>query len=1092
MSEDLSRFFPGLNMGAPPPAAPPAAQPAAPPPAGGDLSRFFNLDAVAGTAAAAGAAAPMQPPPVPPANSSPFSFHAHQAGGTPQKEVEPVPLAAPLGVAAPGGGAWSGSDDDVGSLMPTEPPGVRFPALAEQRDVVYRVEDNPRENHLEVTPITLYKTKYSEEIGHRIASNARYICYAVKNRVRAINRESVERELLRGHEHFVNDVRFFGDESAEIGSDVLASCSQGQLMIWRLSEVLGEDGKVGVGHEQLMHIKASVQRMVWHPTNDRVFAFVSGQCAVVVDMGRHGVATDGSRPAGQSAVELEFSAADVSAAAAAGAGVCRGGETAVRDACFSPRGDRLATCSVDGVVRVHALGQLGAEAVGNNSASAAEDFQLLSSFSPMAPRSPAQPYETSLAASCVEWFACPGGGRGDYLLTGVARNTQLELWREDPAAEAGFTSVQTVTLHGEQPAYEGFGRLASVNPSHDFVLLASTGKQSVVALHLDHSGGTLCFDYGTDFKVGQPVCAMALGDQFVSPEEGGAEQLEMQVFVVQTEHIQQYHIHCDQAYWPAEREAAAAPAAPPVTVPAAQVASTQAVAGAAGGSDDVEENNDDGEEEGEEQESSEEESESEESESEESESEEEESEEEESEEEEEEEGGGAASGASLDTATANAVGAPLLLSPGALVAAPPAPAAPLAPSAVVRGGRGPAPDGSASSSTPAGAIQDTGGLEARLLLAQQQSTAALWQKLEGAASAREKKQRAQQMQLLEMLSTTMNEGLPETVRDMVATKVGEMLRSPDFLGKPLQAAVTKAVKDAKLDKVARDAANAASKQSQAALEKVAGSVAAAMQPSIHAAFSKNFEQVLIPQFAEAVGRMSEQVAASFAGKMEAVTSQTAALAAAHQQQLAANKALTAQLATMQTSIDALTARVASGGGAPAAVAAAAAPAAAGGAAAAAEAAPAEVSAADTAAALAEQRRQGLLVSVAEGKYDKALHDSLSYNDVGFVLWLCANMNAKDVFETPLRVSQMILLCLVQQLGSDLKSDQELRLNWLRESLLVLETADAQIAKHVPQVLGMLQENIDRDCLNDTTHLAAGPTKDGFRVLQHIVKSKATE
>ena len=87
-------------------------------------------------------------------------------------------------------------------------------------------EDVAAQQPLEVTPITLYNTEISSNIGNLIAVNNQYICYAIRGgMIRVINQTSVLRVLLRGHSQHVTDLAFFSNEI-----DLLASC--------------GTDGKV--------------------------------------------------------------------------------------------------------------------------------------------------------------------------------------------------------------------------------------------------------------------------------------------------------------------------------------------------------------------------------------------------------------------------------------------------------------------------------------------------------------------------------------------------------------------------------------------------------------------------------------------------------------------------------------------------------------------------------------------------------------------------------------------------------------------------------------------------------------------------------
>jgi enhancer of mRNA-decapping protein 4 len=62
---------------------------------------------------------------------------------------------------------------------------------------------------------------------------------------------------------------------------------------------------------------------------------------------------------------------------------------------------------------------------------------------------------------------------------------------------------------------------------------------------------------------------------------------------------------------------------------------------------------------------------------------------------------------------------------------------------------------------------------------------------------------------------------------------------------------------------------------------------------------------------------------------------------------------------------------------------------------------------------------------------------------------------------PPKLSQMLILCLVQQLGADLGSQINMKLNWLRESLLVMDPKDPTISSFVASVLQELQSALNK-------------------------------
>jgi hypothetical protein len=57
------------------------------------------------------------------------------------------------------------------------------------------------------------------------------------------------------------------------------------------------------------------------------------------------------------------------------------------------------------------------------------------------------------------------------------------------------------------------------------------------------------------------------------------------------------------------------------------------------------------------------------------------------------------------------------------------------------------------------------------------------------------------------------------------------------------------------------------------------------------------------------------------------------------------------------------------------------------------------------------------------------------------------------------LSQTVLICLVQQLGTDLETDTSTKLGWLKEIALNLDKEEAAIAAYAPAVVEQLKANV---------------------------------
>ncbi|EQC35590.1 hypothetical protein SDRG_06878 [Saprolegnia diclina VS20] len=78
--------------------------------------------------------------------------------------------------------------------------------------------------------------------------------------------------------------------------------------------------------------------------------------------------------------------------------------------------------------------------------------------------------------------------------------------------------------------------------------------------------------------------------------------------------------------------------------------------------------------------------------------------------------------------------------------------------------------------------------------------------------------------------------------------------------------------------------------------------------------------------------------------------------------------------------------------------------------------------------------------LASTKYEVAFQTALGAENVALVFYTCTNVETCFVLGVrPPVLSQMIVLCLVQQLGSDLQRDLGLSLKWVQDSVLVMNS-----------------------------------------------------
>jgi hypothetical protein len=108
----------------------------------------------------------------------------------------------------------------------------------------------------------------------------------------------------------------------------------------------------------------------------------------------------------------------------------------------------------------------------------------------------------------------------------------------------------------------------------------------------------------------------------------------------------------------------------------------------------------------------------------------------------------------------------------------------------------------------------------------------------------------------------------------------------------------------------------------------------------------------------------------------------------------------------------------------------------------------------------EANKARVLDFLARNDYEEAFQFALGVSSVNVVVFACEQCDPRLLLSSrPPKLSQMAILCLVQQLGADLTENFETKINWLRESLLVMNVRDPTIAGFVTSVLQELQTGL---------------------------------
>ena len=114
---------------------------------------------------------------------------------------------------------------------------------------------------------------------------------------------------------------------------------------------------------------------------------------------------------------------------------------------------------------------------------------------------------------------------------------------------------------------------------------------------------------------------------------------------------------------------------------------------------------------------------------------------------------------------------------------------------------------------------------------------------------------------------------------------------------------------------------------------------------------------------------------------------------------------------------------------------------------------------------------------------------LSAANLNLVEWLCEHASSEAPETVVSKLTQMVILSLAQQLGSNLKTKTKLKLAWIKAACLSLDTSDESIKSHIPKVLGNVQESLKKHftILKIDTN-SQHPLRTEYVMVTHLVKS----
>lgn len=134
-------------------------------------------------------------------------------------------------------------------------------------------------------------------------------------------------------------------------------------------------------------------------------------------------------------------------------------------------------------------------------------------------------------------------------------------------------------------------------------------------------------------------------------------------------------------------------------------------------------------------------------------------------------------------------------------------------------------------------------------------------------------------------------------------------------------------------------------------------------------------------------------------------------------------------------------------------------------------------------------RAKALIACEKKDYQTAFWTVLSAANLSLVEWLCEHIKSESPEAIVSKLTQMVILSLAQQLGSNLKTKTKLKLAWIKAACLSLDTNDEHIKKHIPKVLGNVQDSLQKHytILKIDTN-SQHPLRTEYVMVTHLVKS----
>nr|XP_061813020.1 enhancer of mRNA-decapping protein 4-like [Nerophis lumbriciformis] len=135
----------------------------------------------------------------------------------------------------------------------------------------------------------------------------------------------------------------------------------------------------------------------------------------------------------------------------------------------------------------------------------------------------------------------------------------------------------------------------------------------------------------------------------------------------------------------------------------------------------------------------------------------------------------------------------------------------------------------------------------------------------------------------------------------------------------------------------------------------------------------------------------------------------------------------------------------------------------------------------------QTQQANILQHLQQGQLNQAFQQALSATDLNLVLYVCETIDSQQVFgQQPCPLSQPVLLSLIQQLSSNLNTRSDLKISYLEDALMNLDSSDPRTRDHMSSVLSQVRPKLSAFMLQDPHSPLSKKARRLMMMLQGLV------